>query len=265
MSWLVALLLMAAMIVGSAPSARARLARLRPLPEASPRSTWRRWRPEWLAPPLLAVGGWFGWGAAGLAAGVSVGLVAATAAGLWRNHRRQREVDRRATEVVDACRLLAGLLRVGHVPALAVRLAATDAPILAEAVSAQQVGGSIPAALRRLSDRPGGRGLADLAVAWEVAERTGASLTATLDALTERLSAQQQVARTVAAELSAPRASGRVLAVLPLAGIGLGYAIGGDPLHFLLATVIGQGCLVAGVGLACAGVWWIERISTVTG
>ena len=263
MSLLVGLLVMAALIVGAGPSARARLARLRPPPGASARPR-RRWRLEWLAPAVLAGGGWLGWASAGLAGGVAVGLVVATAWGLWRGHRHQQTADRFAAEVVDACRLLAGLLRVGHVPVLAVRLASADAPVLSEVVSAQQVGGSIPAALRRLGHGPGRRGLVDLAAAWEVAERTGASLTSTLDALTERLSAEQKVARTVAAELSAPRASGRVLAVLPLAGIGLGYVIGGDPVHFLLTTLVGQGCLVAGVGLACAGVWWIERISVVS-
>ncbi len=214
-------------------------------------------------PLVLAGAGWFGWRSAGVAVGVAVGLVVATVVGLWRGHRRQRDHDRRTNEVVDACRLLAGLVRVGHVPALALRLAAADAPLLAEVVSAQQVGGSIPAALRRLGERPGGQGLIELAAAWEVAERSGASLIATLEVLVERLSAAAKVARTVAAELAAPRATGRLLAVLPLAGIGLGYAIGGDPGRFFLSTVVGQGCLVVGVALACAGVWWIERIATV--
>jgi tight adherence protein B len=264
MSFLVGLLVLAAMFVGFGPSARARLARLRPPSDSQARARRAPWPWEAAMPLLLAGVGWIVAGSAGLTAGLSVGLVAATGWGLWRGFRRRRASERSAAEVVDACRLLAGLLRVGHVPVLAVRLAATDAPVLAEVVSVQQVGGSIPAALRRGSDRPGARGLAELAAAWEVAERTGASLTATLDALTERLSAEQKLARTVSAELSAPRASGRVLAVLPVAGIGLGYAIGGDPLHFLVTTLVGQACLVGGVGLACAGVWWIERIATVT-
>lgn len=263
MTWLAAALAVAALLSVGGPSARARLARLRPLAEVSRPHRHRVWAWEWLALPILAAVGWFGWQSAGGAVGVAVGLLVATAVGLWRGYRRQRDSDRLANEVVDACRLLAGLVRVGHVPALALRLAAADAPLLAEVVSVQQVGGSIPAALRRLGERPGAHGLIELAAAWEVAERSGASLIATLEVLVERLSAAAKVARTVAAELAAPRATGRLLATLPLAGIGLGYAIGGDPGKFFFSTVVGQGCLVVGVALACAGVWWIERIATV--
>ena len=51
------------------------------------------------------------------------------------------------------------------------------------------------------------------------------------------------------------------MAVLPLVGIGLGYALGGDPLGFLLAQPAGWVCLNVGVALVCAGVWWIDAIA----
>ncbi len=94
-----------------------------------------------------------------------------------------------------------------------------------------------------------------------VAERTGASLGATLDALAERLTAAGNLQDVVNAELAAPRATGRLLAVLPLAGLLLGYGLGGDPLAFLTGSPAGQLSLVAGITLGCAGVLWTERIA----
>jgi len=163
--------------------------------------------------------------------------------------------------VTSAARLLAGLLRLGHVPAAALRAAAQEAPPLAEVVAVQQVGGEVAPILRRLGARPGSEGLAELGAAWQVADRTGASLGATLDALAERLTAAGSVNDVVSAELAAPRATGRLLAVLPFAGLLLGYGLGGDPLAFLTGSPAGRLSLIVGVALGCAGVLWTERIA----
>ena len=69
----------------------------------------------------------------------------------------------------------------------------------------------------------------------------------------------------VASELSAPRATGKVMAALPGCGIGLGYLLGGDPIHWLLGGPLGWGCLLAGVVLACLGVLWIEALARQRG
>ena len=51
------------------------------------------------------------------------------------------------------------------------------------------------------------------------------------------------------------------MAGLPLCGIALGYALGGDPIEFLLQGPLGWGCLVCGVALAAAGVLWVEALA----
>jgi tight adherence protein B len=51
------------------------------------------------------------------------------------------------------------------------------------------------------------------------------------------------------------------MAVLPFCGLGMGYLLGGDPLHFLLSSPYGSACLVLGVALAAGGVLWIDRLS----
>lgn len=211
--------------------------------------------------PLMAILGLMGRGAEGLAIGIAVGLVLATVVAVLRRHRGLRREAAAAKEVFAACQLLAGLIRVGHVPAAALRIAAADASCLAEVAAAQQIGSPVGTVLRRLGALPGRSGLAELGIAWEVAERTGASLPATVDALADRLAARRKVAGVVATELAAPRATGRLLAVLPGVGLLLGYSFGGDPLSFLARSLVGQISLVLGVGLGCLGVLWTERLA----
>lgn len=209
---------------------------------------------------VTVAGGLVG-GGAGAAVGASAALPVLTALLVWRQHRARAGAEAAAKEVFGACQLLAGLLRVGHVPAAALRIAVRDAPVLAEAAAVQAVGGPVGPALRRGGAEPGRGGLAELGIAWKVAERTGASLTATLDALAQRLAARQAVGNVVAAELSAPRATGRLLAALPVVGVLLGYSFGGDPVGFLTGSLPGQLSLTTGVALGCAGVLWTERIA----
>ncbi len=234
----------------------------------------RRWRlNRWWFRGLAAIGAAVGAAAAGgLAAGAAGAAVALagifptlTVLALWRRQRARKRAQAHADQIAAACEQVAGLLRVGQVPAAALATAARDAPVLAPAAAAQAVGASVGSVLHDLSRPAGCAGLAELAAAWELCERTGASLTATLDALAGRLTADRAVRRMLAAELAAPRATGRLLAALPVAGIILGYGFGGDPLAFLTGSLPGQLALVGGAALGCAGVWWTERIADAGG
>jgi tight adherence protein B len=248
-----------ALLAGQSPADRVR--RLTSLTGTVVRS--RRWR--WLVVPAslagLVVSGGVLSGAAGAAVCFAIGVPVVTGLLVWRRHTARRDSVANAAAAADACRLLAGLLRLGHVPSSALRVAAGECPVLAEVVAVQQVGGEVGPVLRRLGARPGSRGLAELGAAWEVAERTGASLSVTLDALAGRLAATGAVNDVVSAELAAPRATGRLLAVLPVAGLLLGYGMGGDPVAFLTGSAAGQVSLAVGVALGCAGVLWTERIA----
>lgn len=195
-------------------------------------------------------------------AGVQVVAVAAV---LARRRRARVGRVRRRAEVVHAGELIAGLLRVGRVPSAAMVEAAADARVLRVPAAELRAGGEPAGALRRSARLPGLEGLGDLASAWEVSVRTGASLVEAVDAASLRLSADAEVARVVEAELSAARLAGRVMAVLPLAGLGLGYGLGGDPLAFLTGAPLGWICLNTGVALGCAGVMWIDAVAQGSG
>ncbi|MFT3876713.1 MAG: pilus assembly protein TadB [Propioniciclava sp.] len=209
---------------------------------------------------------------AGILAGPGAGAVAlalaqlaACAVWLVRSRAGSRARVRRRAEVVRAGESIAGLLRVGRVPSEALREAAEDASVLARAAAEVAAGGEAAAALRHAAVLPGEEGLADLAAAWELSVRTGASLAPALDAAAARLASEQEVARVVEAELAAARLAGRMLACLPLVGLGLSFLMGGDPLAFLTGGVLGWLCLNLGVLLACGGVAWVETIAARAG
>lgn len=66
----------------------------------------------------------------------------------------------------------------------------------------------------------------------------------------------------VVGELRAGREPGQALlvALLPVAGLGLGAALGAEPLRVLLHTPGGLACLAVGAFLEAAGLYWACRI-----
>lgn len=195
-------------------------------------------------------------------AGVIAAGAAARMVGLSRRTRADHAVR---AEVANACSVIANQVRVGRIPAEALALAAEDAPVLAVASRVLRNGGDVVAALLGLAERPGCGGLRDLARAWQVGTRTGAPMAELLDQVAHAQRSDQSVERTVSAELAGPRATGKVMAVLPLVGIALGYLLGGDPIGFLVGGLAGWACLVFGAGLAACGVLWIEWLARQVG
>ncbi len=204
-------------------------------------------------------------GAAGGGRAAAPALVASIAVlatvDLGTSERARRAARETAAEVVRAGEGLAGLLRTGAIPSSALATLAADHPVLQEAAAAQAVGGDAAAALRRGAGGPGAAGLAELAAAWEVSARTGASLGAAVEAISDELARRQEVDSTVSVELAASRTAGRLMALLPIAGVLLGLALGGDPVGFLLGSPAGWLCLVAATTLAAAGLLWTDRLA----
>lgn len=185
--------------------------------------------------------------------------------GWWLSARaRERRLRRLAErDVAHACLVLAGQLSIGQVPGVALANAAVDCAPLEESAATQRIGGDTGAALRRAGEVPGQEGLAELGVAWQLCERTGAPLAHAATGVAEALRLAEAAHSSVDAELASARLTGQLLAVLPGLGLGLGFVGGGDPLGFLTGTRLGQGCVVAAVGLLCAGLIWTEKLSDV--
>ncbi|MFI6354114.1 type II secretion system F family protein [Streptomyces sp. NPDC050743] len=210
-----------------------------------------------------------------LAAGLLLGLVGASvipvvagAAGVPVLRRvrlaRQARRERRADAVIALCGALAGEVRAGRQPGEALLRAARDSGGLGEAraavVAAARFGGDVPGALTAAARQPGAEGLLGLAACWRVAVDQGAGLAAGLDRLDAALRAERDQHADLRAQLAGARATTVLLAVLPALGLLLGSAMGADPLHVLLHTGAGLGCLAIGSAFEAAGMWWAVRI-----
>jgi len=226
------------------------------------RLPWRVRRPATLTLAAVVVVA-----AAAASSRLPIVIVAATLAGAGlfvlrqvRSQRARATSARRRADTIAALDLLAAELRAGILPGAAVTALAADVPSLRPAAVAAVHGGDVVAALRVASADPGAGALADLAGAWHVAERAGAPLAAVLERVATAVRDDAEIDREVAAEAAPARATGRLMAVLPLLGLGLGAGMGADPVHVLTGTVVGSLCLAGGVALAGAGVVWVDRI-----
>jgi tight adherence protein B len=245
------------------PAARG-LSRLRPADDARPAASARRWAAPLvtvLGAALAVVAGAVAAGPPGAVVAGAATIVCCTGVRLTRLRRRGRTASTARVEVAHACRVLAGQLRVGRIPAEALRVAAVDCPVLSPGAALLDLGSDPVPRWRHDALLPGHNGLLVLARAWEVSTRSGSPLAPALERVSEALSEDVAIERLVFGEVSAARATGKIMAALPLCGIGIGYVIGGRPLHFLVSGPLGWGCLLGGVLLAAAGVLWIDWLS----
>ncbi len=174
--------------------------------------------------------------------------------------RGQRFDQQRA--VLALCDALSAELRAGLPALTAVERSCAPSPELAPVVAAARLGGDIAGALRHCGERPGAEGLRAVAAAWDVAGSSGAALAAVLERVAASLRSDDEARAEVQAALGPPRATAKMLAVLPAFGIALGSSMDANPLRFLVGTSWGLGCLSVGVVLALSGVWWVEGLAT---
>nr|BFE32227.1 hypothetical protein GCM10010200_044780 [Actinomadura rugatobispora] len=100
-----------------------------------------------------------------------------------------------------------------------------------------------------------------LAVSWRIGAERGGTLATVLDGLATALRDEETQRQEVTTQLAGPRATARLLAVLPLLGLGMAAALGSNPVSFLLGTAPGFGCLCAGLALNLVGFWWTHRLA----
>ncbi|MEV7864630.1 type II secretion system F family protein [Streptomyces sp. NPDC088124] len=181
-----------------------------------------------------------------------------------RAGERRKERERRAAGIVALCGAAAGELRAGLQPVQALLVAAASTGGLGGAepavLAAARFGGDVPDVLRRGAREPGAEGLVGLAACWRVAVDGGAGLAAGLDRLEAALRAESEQREGLRAQLAGAWSTVVVLALLPVVGLAMGWALGADPLRVLLHTPAGLGCLAVGGLLEAAGLWWAARI-----
>ncbi len=225
---------------------------------------WLGGRRELLCLPLALVLGVLGESVLPMAAGA----VAVPLARRWLRRRKSRkDGERRADGVVNLCGAVVGELRAGREPGQALLVAVRGTGVMGEAEAgvsaAAQFGGDVPGALGQAACEPGLDGLAGVAACWRVAVDGGAGLAAGLDRLEGSLRVERHRREELRAQLAGAWSTVAVLAVLPLLGMGLGAALGADPLKVLLHSTAGLVCLVLGGLFEAAGLLWSSRIVRV--
>lgn len=180
---------------------------------------------------------------------------------IMREHRNHRQMLSRRKAVYRACSYLSGLIRIGEIPYQALVKTARHHEIFRPMAMVAEVGGDVAEAFRIGARTAGCEDLIQLARAWKFAEITGTSMLDTLNQVQLGLRDQDKLIKLVHQELAAPRASGRLMAVLPAVGVALGYALGSNPLEFLVFNFLGRLCLVIGTALAMLGLLWSELLA----
>ncbi|ASO17936.1 tight adherence protein B [Actinoalloteichus hoggarensis] len=260
----------AALVFWPARSVHARLRLLRPTAVRRPSLPLRAPRCGRLV--LLGIGVAAGWASAAVAGAMAGALLALTAWSRLAARRRRLHGLAEIRSWAEALGLMSAELRVGATPADAAESVARDAaPVVTEVLvgiaSTARLGGDVPARLRgAAAGHPEcAAALARLGRSWIAAERHGVPLADVLDAMRRDLEFRVATADGLAARLAGPRATGAVLAALPLLGVVLGEAMGADPFRVLFDHELGRLLLVVGVGLDCLGVWWMGRITAQGG
>ena len=231
-------------------------------------------RRGWPGRPVTYAAACVGTAVTGAALGVAlagpVGLLVGAVGGPlgvegWLRRGREARAAFAEIQLHDFAVALAAAVRAG----LSLRLALVEAgrdldepmgTVIAAILRDLDSGRPIDAALDRIAaelDLPDAR---LLTTALAVHRRTGGQLPVLLDELAEVVGQRVEARRGSRALTAQGRASGAVLAVLPVAFVALLSGTGGDGLGAFYRTPPGAGLLLLGVFLDVAGFLWIRRI-----
>lgn len=193
---------------------------------------------------------------------VSLGMVVAASWFLVRAHTRGRRAERQRGQVAGVMNRVARHLGSGAQPAEALASVTDREEGLHSSLRAELRG-----VAAGLAPSPGATSLVpELGMVfrlWEAAQGRGVSLAPLLDHVCSSMEQGMRHRREVRARLVGPQTTAVVLSILPLAGVGLGAAMGAHPLTLLLGGGLGGFLLMAGTALLCLGALWsywlIER------
>ncbi|HEY1157831.1 MAG TPA: hypothetical protein VGE95_16280 [Arthrobacter sp.] len=141
-----------------------------------------------------------------------------------------------------------------------------SAAVLGSARAAAATGAPVAEAIRRAlptafkaRDREA-RTWSQLAACFDIAEASGCPLADVLTRFAAQLEAEDDADAARQTALAGPKATVRLLTWLPLMGLGLGAALGVDPLATLLGTPLGLAALLGGAVLTVVGRAWSARL-----
>lgn len=204
-----------------------------------------------------------------LLVGLATTFLAAACLVAWgllrRARRREAEALQRERALRDGIRGLAASARSGLSVRRAIEeVAREEVSDVAEPFRAAArdlaMGRPMPAALAGLSDRLASREGALLTGVISIHHRVGGDLPRALDEVADLADRRAEARRRLRALTAQGRASGAVLAVLPVAFVGLLSGTSGNGLGTFYGTPRGAALLGLGILLQIAGYLWIRVI-----
>ena len=99
-----------------------------------------------------------------------------------------------------------------------------------------------------------------LAATWSVALRSGAPPGAALHGFAGSVRRAAALHRELGVAFAGPRATARLVGLLPLVALGFGALLGFDTVHVLAATPVGWACVAGGVALMIGAHRWSTRL-----
>jgi len=221
--------------------------------------------PRSLGPVLSVLGGGAGWHLAGPVGAVAGAGLALAADRVRKRSRRRRRLEEAEAGLADVVRAMAAASRAGRSVRRSLEAAAAEAPPslrepLSEAVGELETGRPLPRVLDALGRRLSLPDAALLVGVLDIHLRTGGDLPGALDHVAELVARRQRARRRLRALTAQGRASGAVLAVLPVAFVGLLSGTSGNGLGTFYRTPQGSALLASGLVLSCAGFLWIRGI-----
>jgi tight adherence protein B len=202
-----------------------------------------------------------------ITATLAAAMIAATVALRRKGFRKRARRTEESAALQAALGVLVGELRVGAHPVVAFESAAAEvegtvAESLREVAARARLGADVAAGLRSVAGQSTVPGHWErLSACWLLAQTQGLAIVALVCAAQRDIVERDRFVSSVAAGMAGARATAAILAGLPLLGVGLGHLIGAEPLRFLLSGGVGGWFLLTGVALACAGLWWCDRIT----
>ncbi len=211
--------------------------------------------------PLVAAVGFTAAGAAvlvgaQLAVAASTALIAVVVVDELGSVAARRRDNAAERGVATAVEVLAAELAAGARESAALRAAADAGGPAARCLCAAAGLGEIGADPATAFDGA----FSGLAGAWQIRATCGTALGPSVASVGEDLSARIARRRALEVALAGARASGAMLALLPVLGVVLGAAMGASPLSFLFGGGRGSLALLTGVGLEVSGWFWIRLL-----
>ncbi|GAA4166086.1 type II secretion system F family protein [Gryllotalpicola daejeonensis] len=143
----------------------------------------------------------------------------------------------------------------------------SDAVLSAAAVTAQRAGDVAAAITAECTQTPPFGAARHRAVAWglfaatwSVAMSSGAPPAAALQSFAAGIRRAAALHRELGVAFAGPRATARLVGLLPLVALGFGAMLGFDTVHVLAATPVGWACLGGGIALMVGARRWSGRL-----